>query len=148
VFGKYVLTIKTENYEETKNLVYALADAAFQLEFDKTLYAPGQVVKGRVYAFNSETNAVTPKRRVYVNISDSNGDTVFKSGDVEFKKGKFEFNFNLASDALFGYYQVTVYQTTVYDNAEAVSIIRTNNYRKLIVYVMENLERIWQNLCD
>lgn len=95
-------------------MVYALADSTFHIQFDKPVYSPGQEVKGRIYAINSDTNAIKPNGKYDVVISDNNGDSVKKFVDIEFSKlGKFEFSYELPSDAMLGAYFINVYQESV-----------------------------------
>lgn len=87
-------------------MTYATKDSSLLFELNKAIFAPGQLVQGRLYAFNSETNAVSPRDECIITISDPDDTSIAGFTEIKFKKGKYEFEFQLPSTPPLGTWRI------------------------------------------
>lgn len=97
-----------EGYKDTRALTYALKDAVVFVELNRPIFKPGQLVQGRVYAINSETNAVTPRDVCSINIRSPDGKVVANYDRIAFTKGKHEFQLQLADRPPLGQWYILI----------------------------------------
>lgn len=88
-------------------MTYALKQSTIFIELNKAIFSPGQTVQGRLYAINSETNAVTPRENCLITIADPDGNSIYVDSRVSFSKGKYEFKLDLASRPPLGSWSVS-----------------------------------------
>lgn len=84
-----------------------MKDASILIQLNKAIFSPGQLVQGRLFAFNSETNAVTPRDKCMITINDPDNTAIVSYSKISFTKGKHEFQFQLADRPPLGIWSIT-----------------------------------------
>jgi uncharacterized protein YfaS (alpha-2-macroglobulin family) len=102
--GTYFLTVSGEGYTDRRALTFATKTSALLLQVNKSFFSPEQTVQFRLYAYNSETNAVTPSGNCTITVSDPRGSVIATYNQITFVKGKYQNEFELASNPPFGYW--------------------------------------------
>lgn len=102
VRGTYFLTVSGDGYTDKRALTYATKSSSIVLQINKSFYKPEQTVQFRLYAFNSETNAVNEACQITVN--DPRENVIRSYTKVGLIKGKFQDVFDLASNPPLGYW--------------------------------------------
>ena len=62
----------------------------------------------RVFAINSETRSINPRRPTTVIITDSSGSVVSNVSDVQFIKGRYQAEWQLPSSPVLGFWNIEV----------------------------------------
>lgn len=89
-------------------MTYALKDSSILIELNKAIFSPGQLIQGRLYSVNSETNAISPREKCIMTIRDGDWNSIAVFNQINFVKGKYEFKLQLASQPPFGTWSVNV----------------------------------------
>lgn len=95
--GDYFLTAEGEGYTEKRALTFATSNVQYTMEINRAIFNPGQLLKGRVYAYDFSTNAINPKEKCKIAFKDSSWNSISVLQDLLFVNGKHEFQLQLSS---------------------------------------------------
>lgn len=118
--GWYNIFVEGEGLTETKQLVFASLDSSLLVQIEKPLYIPGELVKFRVFSFDSNTNAITPCKKCYVFIRNHNRILIENYRDIAFVKGKYEGTLLLGGKAPEGVWQLEAYCEVIFKEMKII----------------------------
>lgn len=99
--GSYTLTVTGDGYTDIRPLTYATKSSALVFQLNKSFFTPEQTVLFRLFAYDSETNAVSTLT-CQIDVKDPKGNVIRSYTRVGFTKGKFQDEFQLFSDPPLG----------------------------------------------
>lgn len=103
--------MKNKSYAQTLSLAYRTTHFSMLIQLDKPIYRPGDVVRFRVFAFDSETRPYNVPSAI-VSIEDSGSNLVKSFANITFVKGMHEGSFQLSDNP-------PLYQWTITATAES-----------------------------
>lgn len=99
--------MKKKDYVQTLVLTYRRAHFSLLIQLDKPIYRPGDLVRLRVLAIDSETRPYNVPSAI-VSILDSGSNLVKSFTNISFVKGKYEGSFQLSDNPPMNQWTVSV----------------------------------------